>query len=858
MQAQQGAPKCLIWHVSFLEGMPTPASPSSTQPICHLIMTRFCQFVLLLLLVPTVAAQQSFTINGTVRDAETGETLPYANVFIMQTSQGATTNVDGNFVLLGVEPGKYELRISYLGYNDTFLEIDTANLDGPLDIGINQVSTYLDEVLVTAERFRMMQAGQAVSKVTISPRDAAMLPSIGEVDLFRSLQLLPGISGTNEGSSGLFVRGGTPDQTLVLLDGMTVYHVDHFFGFFSAFNADAIKDVQVYKGGFPASYGGRTSSVVELTGLSGSNDFGVGVGLNLLSAQVAAEVPLGQRASLMVAGRRSYTDVLRTGVYNSIYDTLTGADPTATRGGQGPGGGFGSAERPGGGGALRGEFQGPGQVTFQPDFYFYDVNAKLNFRPSDKDVLALSFYNGRDNLDESRLTTNDITRGNQSGGTVVTDIYDITGWGNLGVSAKWSRQWSPRAYSNLLLAYSEYFSENTRNSVLERYAAENDSLLFSGDAANLEDNRLGDFSLRLDNEFHLSKAHKFDAGFQATRSDVKYTNVRNDTLTVFSEDQSAQQVALYVQDTWKPRASLSLTIGLRGSWYNLTGSTYLEPRASVQYTLSDRFQLKGAFGQYNQFVARVVNENVTEGARDFWLLADEENVGIQESTHYVLGASYETPSWLFDIEAYRKNLAGLSEFSLRFQRGGADFVADDLFFDGSGVARGLEFLLQRKVGRMTGWLSYTLAEVKHAFSGLNGGESFPALHDQPHELKLVGTARLGSRWNLSATWAFATGKPYTSPESQYTLTLLDGSEQSYIHVGEKNEERLPNYHRLDMAVHYRFPVGRSDIDIGFSVFNLYNRTNVWYKEFDLSQSPFVTSDVSFLGITPNLSVRIDF
>ncbi|MDE2827077.1 MAG: TonB-dependent receptor [Bacteroidota bacterium] len=306
-------------------------------------MTRFCQFVLLLLLVPTVAAQQSFTINGTVRDAETGETLPYANVFIMQTSQGATTNVDGNFVLLGVEPGKYELRISYLGYNDTFLEIDTANLDGPLDIGINQVSTYLDEVLVTAERFRMMQAGQAVSKVTISPRDAAMLPSIGEVDLFRSLQLLPGISGTNEGSSGLFVRGGTPDQTLVLLDGMTVYHVDHFFGFFSAFNADAIKDVQVYKGGFPASYGGRTSSVVELTGLSGSNDFGVGVGLNLLSAQVAAEVPLGQRASLMVAGRRSYTDVLRTGVYNSIYDTLTGADPTATRGGQGPGGGFGSA-----------------------------------------------------------------------------------------------------------------------------------------------------------------------------------------------------------------------------------------------------------------------------------------------------------------------------------------------------------------------------------------------------------------------------------------------------------------------------------------------------------------------------------
>ncbi len=826
--------------------MPAPNEQSNDQLTHSVVMTRSSLFILLTVsVVSAAAAQQSVTVSGTVRDMETGETLPYTNVFIQELGRGAATNVDGYFAILGVPPGQYVLRVTYLGFHDTYIDIDTAILEGPLDIGMEQASMYLDEVFVTAEQFRMMKAGEAVSQITISPRDVAMLPSIGEVDLFRSLQLLPGISGTNEGSSGLYVRGGTPDQNLVLLDGMTVYHVDHFFGFFSAFNADAIKDVQVYKGGFPASYGGRTSSVVELTGRSGRNDFGAGLGVNLLSAQITAEAPLGKRLSLMVSGRRSYTDVLRTGVYNSIYNTLTGAEST-----QGPGRTFG-------GGALGGRVQGLGQVTVQPDFYFYDTNAKLNYRPSNKDVVALSLYNGRDNLDESRLTTNEIPFAGESGGTLITDIYDVTGWGNLGGSGKWSRQWSPRAYSNLLFAYSEYFSESTRTSLLERYAADSDSLLFSGGAGTLEDNWLGDFSLRLDNEFHLTKAHKLDVGLQATRSDVRYENVRNDTLTVFSEDQSAQNVALYVQDIWQLYPSLSLTAGLRGTWYDLTGGMYLEPRASFTYDLGSRIQIKGAYGQYNQFVARVVNENVTEGARDFWLLADEEHVGIQGSTHYILGASYETPSWLFDVEAYRKELEGLSEFSLRFRRGGAVFVADNLFFGGDGVARGAEFLLQRKTGYVTGWLSYTLAEIEHTFEGLNSGEPFPALHDQPHELKLVSTARLGSRWNVSATWAFATGKPYTTPESQYTLTLLDGSEQTYIHVGEKNGKRLPDYHRLDMAVHYRFPVGLTNVDIGFSVFNVYNRTNVWYREFDLSQSPYVTTDITLLGLTPNLSVRID-
>jgi hypothetical protein len=273
--------------------------------------------------------------------------------------------------------------------------------------------------------------------------------------------------------------------------------------------------------------------------------------------------------------------------------------------------------------------------------------------------------------------------------------------------------------------------------------------------------------------------------------------------------------------------------------------------------LTSRFSLKGAYGKYNQFVARVVNENITEGARDFWLLADGETVDAQASTHYIAGAAYETNDWLFDIEAYSKILSGLSEFSLRFQRTEADFEESSLFFDGTGKAKGLEFLLQKKSGFHSGWISYTLAETEHTFPELNGGEPFPALHDQTHEIKIVNSLRLGPRFTFSSTWTYGTGKPYTSPESLYTITLLDGSQQTYIHVGEKNGQRLPSYHRLEAAEHDRFPVGETRFDLGLSIFNLYDRSNVWYREFDLTEVPIVTTDVTFLGITPNISLRVD-
>lgn len=812
----------------------------------HPLIASFCTVLLLLLVTQELYAQQ--TISGTVRDWESGETLPYASVSIKDSGRGTATNNDGYFVLLDVPADSIVLRVTYLGYVPAEISLWTPEINGTLDIQMQPYTNELEGVTVVSDKYNIMKTAEHISQITISPRELASLPSIGEVDIFRSLQLMPGVSGTNEGSSGLYVRGGTPDQNLVLLDGMTIYHVDHFFGFFSAFNADAIKDVQLYKGGYPAKYGGRTSSVIELTGKSGdASQFRMGAGLNLLSASSVIEFPFLKRGSVLISARRSYTDVIRSGVYNNIFDLFDDSDNTV----QGPL----AQGSPGGRGGPGGRFANAATQQAQPNFFFYDLNAKLSYRPSDKDLLAVSFYNGKDDLDNSRDQSRAI--GNNANLNIVGGTTDLTDWGNTGISGKWSRQWSPTFYSNALIAYSEYFSDYYRFTDQEIRNAEADTLVREIRRGSLEDNNIDDFTLSLENEWQAGKNHQIGFGAKLTRSDVSYFFSRDDTTTILDRNQSGQHTSIYAQDTWKALPFLTLSLGARASYYDQSDETFIEPRLSATMKLTDRFSIKGAYGKFHQYVNRVVNENVSEGSRDFWLIADGEIVEVSKSEHFVAGASYDTGDYLFDIEAYRKNLHGLSEFSLRFQR--TNFrttTANELFFTGSGVAKGIEFLLQKKTGKYNGWIGYTLANVEHTFPELNDGVTFPALHDQRHEFKMVHNLELG-RWNLSSTWIYSSGKPYTAPESEYTITLLDGTEQTQIHIGEKNGLLLPDYHRLDVAASYNLDLGKSKGSIGLSLFNLYGRKNVWYREFDVTEGDLLLTDINYLGFTPNLQLRVD-
>jgi ferric enterobactin receptor len=731
--------------------------------------------------------------------------------------------------LIDVPEDSLILQIFYVGYSTKELRIEVGNLDVKnLKIEL-QSGVQLGEVVVSSKSYKVMNASEGVSTIQISPAQLSLLPNVGEVDIFRSLQLLPGVSGSNESSSGLYVRGGTPDQNLVLLDGMTVYNVDHFFGFFSAFNADAVKDVQLFKGAFPAKYGGRLSSVVDLTGKTGNPTKVQGnVGLNLLNARAGIQIPLFKKGSFSIYGRRSYTDIIRSGVYNKIFDVFT------------------QTENPP-------DIDGLEINTIEPDFYFFDLNSKLSYSPTEKDVVALSYYSGADHLVE--LNEVRLERGENPTILIELDVDEKNDWGNKGFSGKWSRQWNPKLYSNFLLANSNYFSKYDRAVDILVSLVEQDTVVLDTENLTFEDNDVNDLTVRLDFEYQLNSRHKLEFGGTSTLAEVDYQFIRDDTLSILDLQQEASFTAAYVSDTWTPISRLYITAGLRTTYYDIDDKFYWAPRFSFQYNLTKKISLKGGYGKHYQFVNRIVNENVTEGSRDFWLLADDDLVKVSSAEHFVLGVGYETDNYIFDVEAYRKELGNLSEFSLRFQRDDIDL--DKLFFSGNGYAEGIEFLFQKKKGDYTGWVTYTLAQVRNNFPELNNGFEFSALHDQRHEFKTVHSYEW-EKFRLAATFVFGSGKPFTEPSGQYSVELLDGRTFNYISVGAKNASRLPAYHRLDLSVHYLTDYKGLDIDVGLSIFNFYDRQNVWYREYDFTQAPPVISEVQYLGLTPNLSVDLKF
>ena len=778
--------------------------------------------------------QDPTTVSGVVKDKESGETLPFANVFVKDTNIGTTTNADGYFTLFDIPSETSIIQVQYLGYKVETLVLTPEMVKDKITILLMPDNNQLDEVVVSNDSGQqIVKMNKSVSQISLSPKKLASIPNLGEKDIFRAIQLLPGVSGTNESSSGLYVRGGTPDQNLVLLDGFTVYHVDHFYGFFSAFNSGAVKDIQLFKGGFPAEYGGRISSVIDLTGKTGnSNKLSLSAGLSLVSANATVEIPIGEKANLLIAGRRSYTDILKSGLYNSIFDLYNDTDSTD--------------------GNNLSNFNGFQQNQTQPSFYFYDLNTKFSYKPSDKDIISVSVYNGEDNLDSSRENQNTFGSGTEER-TINSDIEDLLNWGNWGSSVRWARQWSDKLYTNVVGAYSNYFSQRKRINDISIQLADSTNTNKSG---LVEDNNLKDFTLRIHNEYKVNSKHSLEFGGQLTMNEVDYNYSLNDSITVIDQNDKGLLKTAYLQDKWSPTQKLNIVGGIRATHFDVTDELYYEPRLSVSYKVNNKVKLKGAWGKYYQFVNRIVREDVTQGSRDFWLLANKENSPISFSQHFILGTSYEVDDWLFDVEFFEKEMKGLNEFSLRFQSALGTDPNDQLFFEGTGISRGVDFLIQKKVGKYTGWLGYTLSEVVHTFPDLSNNP-FYSLNDQRHEFKIVNVLKAG-RWDLGATWVYGSGKPYTAPNGIYTITLLDGTETEYVSIGEKNGLRIDPYHRLDLSATYNFNISSGKGEMGLSVFNLYNKTNTWYNEFEVVDNQVTETNVNYIGFTPSLFFNVSF
>jgi len=784
-------------------------------------------------------AQEGLTVRGIVKDFQNGETMPYVNIAIASTGIGTSTNLDGYFTIFNVPSDTATLLVSHLGFSIQKFKLSPEIIGKQVVIEIVPYAVKLKTIEITAKKDQIMEVADEISKISINPAQLVNMPNLGEVDIFRSLQLLPGISGANESSSGLYVRGGTPDQNLVLLDGITVYHVDHFFGIFSAFNASAIKDLQIFKGGFESKYGGRISSVVDMTAKSGNiKKASVGIGVNLLSSNMVVEIPFwDKKVSLLLAGRRSYTDFLQSPTYNKLFDNITEEEESKL--------GFGI-------GGLSSE---------NPEFHFFDMNAKLTYRPSGKDIIAVNLYNSKDNLNSS--STFDLGGLLGSGGNSNSRIEtsDITNWGNRGLSGKWSRQWNNRFYTNLIGAYSNYFSDYE---FITGFYFDTLNIEFT----TIQDNNVQDVTVRLDNEFQINNKNKLEFGSWITNYHIQYINTLDDTVTLQDRDDKGGSYAFYVQNTFKPFKALSFKPGMRITYFDVTAKTYLEPRVSFGYRLSKKINLKGAWGRYYQFVNRVILENIFGGSRDFWLIADGENLPVLSSYHYIFGAAYETKNLLFDIEAYRKDIDGLLEYSLRYGTLLENAATpDELYLTGTGIIYGIDFLIQKKFGKYTGWIAYTLNDVKHTFPDIDKGKPFPALHDQRHEVKVINTLDMG-KFNISGTFVYATGKPYTAPIGQYSITLLDGKETKFIYVGDKNSSRLPAYHRMDIAFTYNFKFKNISGNAGISFFNVYNRKNIKYKRFQLLEfdpdtfipiePKLITTDVMLLGFVPSMFLNLNF
>ncbi len=581
----------------------------------------------------------------------------------------------------------------------------------------------------------------------------------------------------------------------------------------------------------------RSRGVLELTGKTGNtNKLSGGVGVSALSGSAYLEWPVSDRVNLFFSGRRSYTDFIQSGLYNKINDMYTSAN---------------ESNAPGGGRFTR--FQS------DPEFHFYDLNAKATLKPNQKDIITLSFYHGKDVLDKSANVGTNLGPMPPMGGSddFSMNTVDLLDWGNVGASGKWSRQWTEKLYSNLVLAWSNYFS--VRDNYRERTVTGDDGSTSTSLNGSYEDNNIMDYTLRLDNEYRLNQDNTLEFGFQGSKLDVSYAYNMNDTLQLIDTRTRGLTMALYLQDRLYIKDRLTLVYGLRSTWYNLTGKVYPEPRASFNYKLNDRWNLKASWGRYFQYTNQVIRENILEGNRDFWLLADDQTIPVSSAYHYIAGASYETPKFLVDVELFYKPMKGLAEYTLRSEsfRMFSNTTLPENFYAGNGTATGVEVLLQKKLGSYVGWLSYTYSRVKLQFDELNNGLPYPSKYDQPHELNLVNTYQWRS-WVLGATFIYNTGQTYTAPVGTYQLTLLDGSVVDYIHVGDKNAFRLPAYNRLDLSVTYRFHIGKAQSSAGISFFNVYGRKNVWYREFDVVDNELIIMDVNTLGFTPNLFFSINF
>ena len=770
-----------------------------------------------------------FAVSGRAMDKETGEPIPFANVFIPELMIGDISRSDGSFSILNISTRVCTLTISYIGY-----ETKKTYLLFPKDENIFQEIFMSPKVLTTAAvsiigtTREFMDRSNSPGQISFSPRHISTLPNLGEVDIFRSLQLLPGIQLGLGGTSGLNIRGGTPDQNLILLDGMPLYQTDHLFGFVSGMNANAIKDVQVYKGGFPAKYGGRISSVIELTSRNGNSlkHHGSIYG-NLMSQGISGEIPVLSRGSWLFNFRSSTTSTFQTELYESIQACVTGDDNFNLIG-------------------ESADIEKQQRLEYSPQFSYYDFINRFSFMVTPNHRYTLTSTTGMDSIRESREFFGFSTiLGYDS-----TYTQGSTEWKNSGITLNVSSKWNHESDTQITLSNYDYSSSyDSKDS-----ADVNNVRMVIGSVQ--EENTLKDRSIKFHHRYVGLENHKIESGIDETFYDIMFYDHKMDG-SISNEsiiEQNGFLHSFYAQDLWAPSPLWIIQSGLRVSYFSERVGFYTSPRLSVIHKISPNITIDSFIGKHYQFVHRLSGYNTTRGTQGMWVLSSED-IPIISSLNTHFGLNWDFSDYTITGEFYYRSMDDLVQFkessipvpTLEYGRA----KENSLIHQGSGKTNGIEIILRKRKGPISGWLSYQQNKTKYNFPELNNGQSFLSDHDKTQEFKSVFMTNIGS-WELTANWVFASGHVYTDSEN------IEIENLQIIISSDRNESRLPPIHHLDVSLSKTWMFSIAKIHTGLSIYNLYNRNNISHKRYNPYKSELTMTDVAMFGITPTIFLQISF
>lgn len=773
-----------------------------------------------------------YTISGYVNEKGSRENLPGANIYVAELKAGATSNAYG-FYSITLPADTFDLAISYVGYKPQVYHIK-LNSNIQLDFSLESNSV-LDEVVISAKSIESISDDVQMSKIELPVDQIKSLPALlGEKDVLKAIQLLPGVQKGSEGSSGIYVRGGGPDQNLIILDDATVYNASHLFGFFSLFNGDALKSVELTKGGFPARYGGRLSSVIDMQMKDGNKEkIKAEVGIGLISSRLTIEGPLKKdKASFLISGRRTYIDFLARPLIKKYAE-----------------------------GTIAG-------------YYFYDFNAKLNYILNYKNKLYLSGYFGKDRF---------YARDEEKDPTYYSKTDAELAWGNATGTLRWNHLVNSRLFSNVSLIFSNYkFGINVKETN-------------SNDFFNLKySSGIRDYSVKADFDYFPNTDHKIKMGIMATYHQFRPSAlVYDDTYTGKLNKKTlieTTETAVYAEDDYKINSRWRANAGFRLSNFNVKGKSYVnpEPRLSLRYAIKKTLSLKASYSMMNQYLHLLSNSGFGLPT-DLWVPATNR-VKPQRAQQVALGLAKDLKikeaDFLVSLEGYykkSKNIIGYKEGASFLNvtdldpTNTAKYTYEDAVTSGSAESYGAEFFFQKKAGRLTGWVGYTLSWTWLTFKEVNFGERFPARYDRRHDISVVGIYKLSDKISLSAVWVYGTGNAITLPLATYQVfdhtsqfqgvsvpqsainhgysTQLNNYFPTVNDYGSKNSFRMAAYHRLDIAIQFHKIRKKYERIFELGFYNTYNRKNPFYystytnpdtKETKLKQ-------ISLFPIIPSVS-----